>query len=213
MKLHPLHRKFAVSAPVCSVDVLLTLLDSLPAKHRDNSIFLLAMAVVNPKTRAPESIHETLEEVYEEHISHNRFKEKFRQLALVAPEEVLVVGAVHHILAMICNYAFADIDEVIKARQGIIARCRELMENATQDWEIEKAREAIKREEERMRDLPKDFAEWQTFYVTFCEQVLAGVFRADRERVNAAVAQFHKEYEGLSTEPFPGAPKEPPLDE
>src|SRR5262249_9246166 len=152
-KLHPLHEEFTLSAPVCSVEVLLELLDSLPAQHRDDSTMLLAMAVVKPKTRAPESIHETLDEVFEEHVSYNRFKERLRQLALVAPEEVLVVGVVHHVLAMICTYAFADLDELIRARQGIIARCRELIETAEQDWEIEKARNAMKREEDRIRDL------------------------------------------------------------
>jgi hypothetical protein len=213
MELHPLHERFIKRFCGNSVGRLLRLLDSLePAKKRDETVMLMAMEILKPKIRESESVHDTMNTRMEEHLSFNRFKDGVNGLQGLIPDGLLVGGIVHHILGRICILAFRDADKDVAEQQADIEHWTEQIATETVDWKKKSLQDLIDKWNAKIKTTHQDVREWQDFYVGFCEHVLGGLEKEDKEqskRVRDQMRESMGDLDDLSAEEFPGAPKEP----
>lgn len=124
MEMHPIHERYLKVCPSNSTDCLFELLDWVPGKERDNFLIPTAIAVVQPKIRNPDSVHEKVGGLFEEHVSYSRFKARLAELVKLVPEELLVVAVVHRILSTVYSFAHLDVEEIRENHQRTIDRLR-----------------------------------------------------------------------------------------
>jgi hypothetical protein len=192
LALHPLHERYTTAGAANSVERLITLLDAMnPPRSRDEAILLAAMLILKPRSRAPTSADEPFGELLEEHVSYNRFKDRMRELARTVPEELLVSGAIYHILAYVSNRAQADPEEIVQTNRKVLER----IERENDQAAFETLRTIS---EQKIENAVAEVAEAQEFYTSFCENVVQGLLEEHEERCRRAVQQVRDVSKRLS---------------
>ncbi len=209
MEMHPIHEKFLKTCPSNSAPRLLELMDVLPSKARDSLLIPTAISVLQPKTRNPESVHETTASLFDEHVSYSRFKAKLVEMTQVVPGELVVLAVVHRFLSTIYGFAHFDLEKIIANHRGTIARLQGYLEqDDLPDWKRSQLEPLIQMSEDKIESLPREQIEHQEFYVLFCDTVLAGLLVEHQESEAEAIDDLRTSIKDLSEEEFPGAPKE-----
>jgi hypothetical protein len=213
MNLHPAHAAYLKKSIDVPLATLFQLIDACgDNEHRDEAFFQNYLMVIKPDFREAVSVHETQSDLIEQPVGYKQFKEAARRLVVAGmPEQVLVVGIVHNALALICGRANSDIEEIIDFHKSKIEQWGEDLEGEMPDWQRTQMEELVAMSEKHVREYPARVEAFKRYYVTFCEKVLDGLMKADEvraEQTRQVLMRYHRNRK-LSTEEFPGAPKEP----
>ncbi len=112
MEMHPIHESYFKACPSNSAERFFELLDQLPGKERDDCLIPFAITVVQPNTRNPDRVRETVGSLFEERVSYSRFKAKLGESVKLVPEELLVLAVVHRLLSTVYGCAHFDVEKI-----------------------------------------------------------------------------------------------------
>jgi hypothetical protein len=174
MDIHPIHFAYLKNHPANSVGAFLTLLDGMePVTDRDKFGLLLGTLILKVGMKEPESVHETIGDMIEDHVSYRRFKDGVRAMAEKVPQEIVVAGVVHHLLTWSCMRALVTVEEYTKEKRRGIAYFQRKMSPQSDDITLQsdditkkELQGLIDKYKEWIKDCPKEIAkaQWSSFF-------------------------------------------------